>query len=369
MSFEPVLSSPTKSTRKPRAKSPKKASTTVKKQLNFPNKFYEAPALSDNKVEVDHLKSVIASLKQKVLVTDDLQQELDQKKELLKSSEEGRQELQQRYEEMIQSNELQSKNRHEYQNQLLQRLQFLEKENQLQKSEIENLKYTLENTNHIKKNIETELANSKKHIQDLESQKIDLNEQLTVASDYLIEQDEKTHGANTTNLELVGNLKKAEVEIGTLREYIAELKRRIAVYVPIDDDLVDNKLAEYINNFPDCNQLKVMFMRESEGVYHFGTRRIYIKVEQGKIIVKVGGGFLTIDEFLDIYMPLENERMERKAQVQKDTIQKETMQKSLVNGEFGQDTPVRLPNSSSAAATPRSAKVKSKRKTKTPIAR
>ena len=42
-----------------------------------------------------------------------------------------------------------------------------------------------------------------------------------------------------------------------------------------------------------------MFMRESEGVYEFGSRRILVKVERDKIQIKVGGGYLGIDEFLD----------------------------------------------------------------------
>ena len=59
------------------------------------------------------------------------------------------------------------------------------------------------------------------------------------------------------------------------------------------------KLAEYINNYPDRQKLKIMFMRESEGVYEFGSRRILVKCEREKIQIKVGGGFLGIDEFLD----------------------------------------------------------------------
>eukprot|EP00351_Strombidinopsis_sp_SopsisLIS2011_P004231 CAMPEP_0116881298 /NCGR_PEP_ID=MMETSP0463-20121206/13429_1 /TAXON_ID=181622 /ORGANISM="Strombidinopsis sp, Strain SopsisLIS2011" /LENGTH=42 /DNA_ID= /DNA_START= /DNA_END= /DNA_ORIENTATION= len=42
-----------------------------------------------------------------------------------------------------------------------------------------------------------------------------------------------------------------------------------------------------------------MFMRESEGVYEFGSKRVAVKVEKGKINVRVGGGYLSIDEFLD----------------------------------------------------------------------
>ena len=60
---------------------------------------------------------------------------------------------------------------------------------------------------------------------------------------------------------------------------------------------------EYINNYPDRQKLKVMFLRESSGVYEFGSRRVMVKVERDKIQIKVGGGYLSIDEFLDQYTP------------------------------------------------------------------
>ena len=78
-----------------------------------------------------------------------------------------------------------------------------------------------------------------------------------------------------------------------------DLKSRIAVYIPVKDDLVDRRLAEYINNYPDRQKLKIMFMRESEGVYEFGSKRVAVKVDKDKINVRVGGGYLSIDEFLD----------------------------------------------------------------------
>ena len=77
----------------------------------------------------------------------------------------------------------------------------------------------------------------------------------------------------------------------------------MALYIPVNDDVVDKKLAEYINNNHDHQKLKIMFMRESSGVYEFGTKRILVKVERDKILIKVGGGFLSIDEFLEQYTP------------------------------------------------------------------
>jgi len=60
-----------------------------------------------------------------------------------------------------------------------------------------------------------------------------------------------------------------------------------------------------------------MFMRESEGVYQFGSKRVAIKVDKDKINVRVGGGFLSIDEFLDQYTPLELEKLERNDPMQR----------------------------------------------------
>jgi len=67
----------------------------------------------------------------------------------------------------------------------------------------------------------------------------------------------------------------------------------------VKEDNVDKRLAEFINNYPERAKLKIMFMRESEGVYQFGTKRVYVRVEKNNIKIRVGGGFLSIDEFLD----------------------------------------------------------------------
>ena len=66
---------------------------------------------------------------------------------------------------------------------------------------------------------------------------------------------------------MLKQLKDEEAEIEQLRSYIIDLKSRIAVYIPVKGDSIDKKLAEYINNYPDRQKLKIMFMRETEGVY------------------------------------------------------------------------------------------------------
>lgn len=69
------------------------------------------------------------------------------------------------------------------------------------------------------------------------------------------------------------------------------------MYVPVKDDPIDKKLAEFLNNFPDRQRLKVMFLRESEGVYLFGTKRVFVKVEKDKIISKHDSNYLLLTVF------------------------------------------------------------------------
>ena len=90
--------------------------------------------------------------------------------------------------------------------------------------------------------------------------------------------------ANMTSLELLKELRNNESELENLKSYILDLKSKVAVYIPVKGDLIDEKLAEYINNYPDRQKLKILFLRETEGVYSFGTSKVFIKVEKNNNI-------------------------------------------------------------------------------------
>ena len=125
--------------------------------------------------------------------------------------------------------------------------------------------------------------------------------------------EDRVFEANQQSLDLLRQVRNLELENVTLKNYIIDLKARVAVYVPVKDDPIDQKVAEYINSYPDRNKLKIMFMRESEGVYEFGSKRVNVRIEKGgKIKIRVGGGYLSIDEFLDQFTPAELEKLERK---------------------------------------------------------
>jgi hypothetical protein len=74
-------------------------------------------------------------------------------------------------------------------------------------------------------------------------------------------------------------------------------------------------------------------------------------------IVRVGGGYLSIDEFLDQYTPAELERMERKDPLKKFS-EKVAVQKTLVGKEMRESSPLRSPERSPkrSSATPTTGK-------------
>jgi hypothetical protein len=97
-----------------------------------------------------------------------------------------------------------------------------------------------------------------------------------------------------------------------LKKMILEMKDKSSVYIPVSDDVIDRRLAEWINASNDPNRLTKLFIRERDGVYQFGTKRVYVKMEGDKVFIRVGGGFLTLEEFLRIHVPVELERMAQK---------------------------------------------------------
>jgi hypothetical protein len=50
-------------------------------------------------------------------------------------------------------------------------------------------------------------------------------------------------------------------------------------YHPAKDDIVDQRLAHYINNAPKHLRNKLNFVREGEGIYKYGKKRVFMKIE------------------------------------------------------------------------------------------
>lgn len=82
------------------------------------------------------------------------------------------------------------------------------------------------------------------------------------------------------------------------------------IYTPVKTDAIDCKLAEYINWSTARPALRSLFTREHEGVYQFGSKKCTMKLDaKDQLMVRVGGGYLNIDEFCDQYLPIELEKI------------------------------------------------------------
>ena len=57
--------------------------------------------------------------------------------------------------------------------------------------------------------------------------------------------------------------------------------------------------------------MKILFVRYTEGVYHFGSKKISLKLEKNELKVRVGGGYLGLEEFLDQNINVELEKIDK----------------------------------------------------------
>lgn len=95
---------------------------------------------------------------------------------------------------------------------------------------------------------------------------------------------------------LEAKIKKQDGEIGDFTNLV---ERLLYKYVPKNKDPIDDAVASFLNSYPEKDEMKIMFLRESEGVYRFGQRKVILRADNGQQVqVKVGGGYLDIETFI-----------------------------------------------------------------------
>ena len=73
-----------------------------------------------------------------------------------------------------------------------------------------------------------------------------------------------------------------------------------------------DRVDEMIADFLDHNEWPVPVSKISEGYYMFGTRKIYAKIMNDQLVVRVGGGYMSISEFIEAYGQTEYDKIEAK---------------------------------------------------------
>jgi len=77
-------------------------------------------------------------------------------------------------------------------------------------------------------------------------------------------------------------------------------------FSPDSSDKVDVLFAEHLNEV----HCPVPIKKLSDGNYIFGTKKIYAKVLNGNLMIRVGGGYMSIEEFIQAYGQSELEKIE-----------------------------------------------------------
>ena len=72
-------------------------------------------------------------------------------------------------------------------------------------------------------------------------------------------------------------------------------------------DLLDEMIGNYIKQ-ADC---PVPIKKLGNGYYIFGTRKIYAKILNGKLVIRVGGGYMVIEEFIQTYADAEMNKINK----------------------------------------------------------
>lgn len=67
------------------------------------------------------------------------------------------------------------------------------------------------------------------------------------------------------------------------------------VYKAVKGDQVDEMFAQHLNHA----RLALPVKRLSAGKYLFGTKQILAKIINGKLVIRVGGGYMSAEEFIE----------------------------------------------------------------------
>jgi Growth-Arrest-Specific Protein 2 Domain len=80
------------------------------------------------------------------------------------------------------------------------------------------------------------------------------------------------------------------------------------------------------------------------GYYIFGTRKIYAKILNGKLVIRVGGGYMIIEEFINTYAEQELAKINKIQQNERDKEEAEDDVDSLDIPPASRSKPLKILN-------------------------
>ena len=83
--------------------------------------------------------------------------------------------------------------------------------------------------------------------------------------------------------------------------------KSVPAYKPIKGDQVDELFSKHLNN----SALPIPVKRLAPGKYLFGTKQILAKIINGKLVIRVGGGYMSVEEFIETYGRIEMMKLQK----------------------------------------------------------
>ena len=145
--------------------------------------------------------------------------------------------------------------------------------------------------------LQDELTNRKK-LQELDKydDKMEVIKATIVARNKQIEDLEKQLGESENKvLDRKKHINKAESNKVPKKQYKAAR-----------GDSVDEMLANVVN----IKNVEIPISRLGDGHYMFGSKKIFTRIMNNKLVVRVGGGFMSMDEFIATYAESERLKLE-----------------------------------------------------------
>jgi chromosome segregation ATPase len=326
--------------------------------------------LQSKQTEIDELKRKRSQLERELASTDPegTQREVDamtselsevnkEMIDLLREKNRLYGELIQYTRELYELNIILQKNEHEIARLRLE-LESLRKEQDEKRILYEELRLQIEERSQMLADLQDEITRNEMILTQLEDTLNIRREEGAELDQLLADRDAEIRELEAQLEEINRNRPAEVVETKQVVEEIKEIEAT-GPYQYDENDEVDRLLAQYIN----FNTCPVPVKRLGGGYYLFGTRKIYAKVMNGRLVIRVGGGYMIIDEFISTYAEVEVQKMEARRAKGLDPVPDLGGDNSPNNRSFGSPTgrspKNRTMKGDSASKSPSSSKGKS----------
>lgn len=111
--------------------------------------------------------------------------------------------------------------------------------------------------------------------------------------------------------EIEGRVRDKQKIIEIMKQRIKEKQKR-NVFVAIKGDMLDQMFRYHLQQ-TNC---PVPIRKLTNGFYLFGTKKIFAKILNGKIVIKVGGGVMVMEEFIATYSDIQMNKLAKMTDAQ-----------------------------------------------------